>query len=1069
MAIGIISGNTYSAVEEAVFQEIEKINDRRTPIVLIVPDQYTQTIEVALLNTLKLKCSFNIEVSSFSRLAAKLIIADKPMLNQQTGVMLLAKVIRTVEDKLLIYRKQTGRSGFANNMYAVITALRNSAISPELLKDNGLRMMTGYMQAKFKDIYLIYEAFLKEINENYNDISSLLELFIDEIPKLGGIPQTHYYLFDFASITKIKRNVILELAKHAMNVTVGITTGSGAGGNARLFSQDMRDLISSLSSLGAINRRVHNEALPITRQRLLDKLFSYDYVADETDTENCRISVARNRSEEAEWVACDIRRLIYEGARYRDIAVVVSDLDIYTPILRRHFDSLGLAYYIDDKITLDNQSEIKLIRRASELIKRNGRAKEWLNYIKEPLAGIPSGDAMLFENYIYKYNIGYISLSLTEVKTIIDPWHLEYVSIINKVRSDISALPKGGGITISEFAHGVLEYYTQIKIQDRIAVLRDKMTAKQIELSEQTMPKLMKLLEQAVIMLGEVDYKTDYLYEIIFAACGSSNIASAPIFVDNIFVGNMSNSRYNSVKHLYILGAVQDAYPTPSSDSGILADKELRYLQDKNIYIEPTLLDRIYKGKFELIQLLMRATSSLTITTPKSIDKSAIFVTQVSKLLRINPIFVNPSIMREDIDPLVVATKIGVYGRVNRQIAILQGRGERVYAMPYLKYLKHSDDMDLQGDNTQTYSQQRYKLKNLSEIFTDGYVSVSGIEDYYRCPFRYYANKILKLREPAERELPVTLLGSFMHRILEIFLDRLIQGVYKDSINVEYQVSNDDIRSVAVDIVDMVMAEDYFYIMNFADSNGGFKNRIISRTVYVLKQILRLLSRSALSPSALEFKFGMDNSIDDAIAIKSRLGEIRIRGVIDRIDSDDSYIDLIDYKSSDKKFNLKSIYYGQTLQLLIYAIAAKRTFNKELAGIFYLSLPFKYSRAEEGEIEDTVEYSYNGFVNDNLDILSRLDSQYNDENNTVLPLKYDKMGDIKSTDNLQDSDHMGYMEDYAIKLLVKAAEDISQGFIKPTHTEDSCRICKYGGLCGGCDNEEYERKLAQVKGANNGK
>lgn len=68
--------------------------------------------------------------------------------------------------------------------------------------------------------------------------------------------------------------------------------------------------------------------------------------------------------------------------------------------------------------------------------------------------------------------------------------------------------------------------------------------------------------------------------------------------------------------------------------------------------------------------------------------------------------------------------------------------------------------------------------------------------------------------------------------------------------------------------------------------------------------------------NGMEYDFEED--ISDAVALKGKIDRIDICR-----DGDKSYLRIIDYKTGKTVFDIKNIYNGYNMQMVIYAIAAK--------------------------------------------------------------------------------------------------------------------------------------------------
>lgn len=110
-------------------------------------------------------------------------------------------------------------------------------------------------------------------------------------------------------------------------------------------------------------------------------------------------------------------------------------------------------------------------------------------------------------------------------------------------------------------------------------------------------------------------------------------------------------------------------------------------------------------------------------------------------------------------------------------------------------------------------------------------------------------------------------------------------------------------------------------------------------------RLVEFAKHSEFSPKALEQDFGANSSMPPLLFTDEDNHKIEIIGQIDRIDFNDNYYLVIDYKSGNAFINLLQVYYGLKLQLLTYLLVAQNTtlqlYNMENAipaGILYCFL-----------------------------------------------------------------------------------------------------------------------------------
>jgi len=134
---------------DAVLSTLKEGNGKN---IIVVPDAFTLAFEASALSRLGKEGSFDLEVMSFARLASVALGNKmKKCLSPAGSVMLLEKVIRKSEKNLRAYARAARKPGFAEEMYAALTAIRNSGVTAERL-EKAAESLDGYVRDKTLDI-----------------------------------------------------------------------------------------------------------------------------------------------------------------------------------------------------------------------------------------------------------------------------------------------------------------------------------------------------------------------------------------------------------------------------------------------------------------------------------------------------------------------------------------------------------------------------------------------------------------------------------------------------------------------------------------------------------------------------------------------------------------------------------------------------------------------------------------------------------------------------------------------------------------------------------------------------
>ncbi len=196
--------------------------------------------------------------------------------------------------------------------------------------------------------------------------------------------------------------------------------------------------------------------------------------------------------------------------------------------------------------------------------------------------------------------------------------------------------------------------------------------------------------------------------------------------------------------------------------------------------------------------------------------------------------------------------------------------------------------------------------------------SAGRLETYRACPYRFFASHILYLEERPEPALGLDnrQLGFIFHRALELVFRR---GADK---------AND---ADALTAIWQGLADE---LLDTAPETYGF--RPTAWWPQIREQIIETVSRTLVAlaaesdgwrPRAFEAAFGFEGHPVLAVTHDERVGEaLRLRGVIDRIDSDGrGNLRVIDYKRGGVwGYNDRALAEGKYLQLPLYALAASQ-------------------------------------------------------------------------------------------------------------------------------------------------
>ena len=189
--------------------------------------------------------------------------------------------------------------------------------------------------------------------------------------------------------------------------------------------------------------------------------------------------------------------------------------------------------------------------------------------------------------------------------------------------------------------------------------------------------------------------------------------------------------------------------------------------------------------------------------------------------------------------------------------------------------------------------------------------SVSALEAYLACPFKFFSQHILRLQEEPDDSdvMDPRQQGQFVHKVFEVFFDRW-RSLGRGTITAE---SLDEAREVFTGVVDEE-------ITHLPEAEAGLeRTRLLgsSAAAGLGEAVMRMEAERA--PRVIERL--LEHRLDGALSIQTTDGprSIVLRGKADRIDLlEDGTFRLIDYKLGWPPQR------SRALQLPIYALAAEQ-------------------------------------------------------------------------------------------------------------------------------------------------
>jgi len=1063
----VLSTTTEYAMKLALLDVLQKAEKNVfDEFIVVAPETKTLYVERFLLDNSKNKAFSNIYIYSFNRLLKKLQKKNIYPLSKEAGVMIVRNLIMALSEDLVCYKKTAGTVGFAENIYETLQQLKSSGISPIELSEAAKKCSTA-LRIKLEDISLIYDAYENYLGEELIDPSDKLSMLENQITLSDRIKDSEIFVVGFDSLTANACSVIKNFVKHAKGVTVSASYIDSKQKNAHIADNEVFEHLKKVADSLKIqyNPKFIEKPLFQDFKHLKKNLFSYP--AEKTTTcGNIKMFGCSNVDVEAKKIASLIKKdILTEKYRYRDICVYLSD-ETALELLKTAFEEYEIPYFSANPYEFENHQLFVFIKLLFSLVRKNMDAEDVVAFSK---CGLLELDVKLtddFENYVLKYGINHGKF----LKPFVYQDYEERYKNSEYVRQEIEKIVKiftsnyTENMTIKDIVDSLFEFFKEIKIEEKLSRLEEKQNdlgqQRDSLATKQSYQKASEVLEMLSQFLGDNKVKLDEFYTLLISGLESADISLLPLSVDIVQIVSSPDGLYG-VKCLYIMGAIDGCFPKREQDLGLIQDSEITSLEGiSEKKIEPTIRTINRRERFKIYELLQLPTEKLNISfSERSSNGEEV---KMSALMQtISSLFVDKE--GQELEIVRVVNPYDENSEEGSEIPLLLSLGSRKNALKYLAqnisaykngvnypcglniisgiYEVLKDDLDkeiVESINNINNIKEIPLINNAEKLFfPKKTTSISQLEKYFTCPFQHFSSYGLRLKERENASMRALDVGDILHEVAEKFVHFAVK---RRNVNVE---------KFALNTLKNVLDKE-----KYSEEDNRVLIKILeSEAVRLCKALYDEIQVSTFVPIATEKWFGSNGEYKGVLLDET--SGVELVGKIDRIDANDKYYRIIDYKTGKIESKPEDIYYGKKLQLALY-LSAIKDLNKEPAGVLYFPIKNEYadSKTKANEV-----YRMKGFMLSDDQALLGMDKTLNADNprsRFIYPelKKSPKEGEsiFKSNNLLLDKAQLESLSTYALRLAEKGTQEILSGYVEASpykcSNELPCEYCEYRRVCG---------------------
>lgn len=648
---------------------------------------------------------------------------------------------------------------------------------------------------------------------------------------------------------------------------------------------------------------------------------------------------ALDRLMEMEEVAREAKKCLAEGYKADQIVVVARSVKPYMTAIRAAFERAQIDYFLDEPLELGSLPLVKYLRRLLHLPVSDFARQDVVRTLSSPF-----------------FNRGYLDITLGEIEEIDDQslstltvkgasdwhWALKLSKLIERL-----LLP---GLHASGYEKTLTEHvcFVEDLIDDLLILPNDEEFSNPLVSWEehQALFEFRRVLANLVLeetLLGDAYGPQLCTYAAFFKrlerALENANFRRPKVSAEAITVCSADLVPNRRFKVIIVAGLNEGEFPRRSEQGGFLSKDEVRKWMSYGIDIENPRHHQSFEPSL-YDSLVERATDKLCQSSP-------VYEMTGEELI--------PSFFLTKGDEAAAAA---LTFRAPRTYAMLEPTSAQELAAGWLwlsgRQAMRNLDLPVSGwipfdvrqflnklelpfstvqARTQVASNNIFNEFNgclteqvslsLISVKTPEMWSVSRLNDYGKCPFRFWVSHTLKIEKMEEPELGLDsrLLGEVYHKALEVFYldlkeralsildgnEALLQELFESSI------------TAAITWLEKTRKFRHTDFWQYEQKEIAFR----LRRFFFKEKERAVRSGGEFVPTYFEKGFGFkDGDSSPALVLRVDGQIVKMHGRVDRIDvSSDGRVKVIDYKSSSGAISRKEALAGRNMQLPVYAMA----------------------------------------------------------------------------------------------------------------------------------------------------
>lgn len=1042
----LLYSNDNKSIRDAIFQRLNALNSSGKEVYIVVPEMFTYSSELQIMDCLELESMISIKVISFQRMTDIVLTQEGGIKRQKIDdvgkALIIRKLMNEEPEKFKLYKGMIDKDGFYTKLIAIIKDFKNNQISSSEIQSLKESCKTDLLKEKLNEIQLIYNGLESYLINKYVDNEDRLNQLLETLDDSNIFKDKEIFFWQFSKFSQLEYNILNSLSRMGANITFSLIYDQDENSNCFDVTKSTRSKILDIAN----ENNIHFVEYFLKQLQCAPK---YKYINGSTTADEINL------------VARQVRLLLDSDVSYDEIALIYS-MEEYGELVKRVFEEYNIHVLINNKESLMTTAVASWIKNMLNVVITGFRYEEVISFLKSSLNAFSLDEVQVFENYVLRKNIRgdmYLRDKYFKEDFFISTGEQESV---NKIRIYLEQGFKGLKplvrkelplMTLVEVFFDALNEFRFVEMIDKLLEqLEEENLFKEIEIVEQSYVALVDIIDQMAEIAGNESISLFAFANLIESGFKQKKLGAIPEGNKQILLSSVNEGLSGDYKWIFFFGANSEYMPRAKKQQALLSEKELDEIsgeiagistrkvldieESHNLYKLLTMATECFVFSFSSIGLDGRRQKPSVYI--KNYKATALDIKE-SWEFRLDPMLYELSdIIREYVE----------YGRITEKDLLLLASAKKTMVIEdKVKIILKNDSLDKDDFNIDSIRTRLIYPEPLE-------LSITRIQHMTRCEFAHFIKYGISPKERDIATMEPKEIGTLLHGFVEDFAKEV-----KENPKLIDMKNEGEIKA----LVDKLYQEKIESLLD-KEALDSYRNIYLlgklKRSAFTLgKLMIEQVRTSEFTLFGQEIYFGKNGEFAQ-VDLSGAEYNASVKGYIDRVDilehEGKSYVKVIDYKSGGKVFSLSDSYNGLDIQLVFY-LAAVLGDNKNAlpGGAFYYPLIEKQIALEDDEKSNLDEkrresYKMDGIAIADKEILEKMDSIFESKNSS---LKLKGRGSLEEKTNLLSQSEFKGLIDHVKKEAKLQLDNLFAGQVRinpylKENTDIGCKFCNYKAICG---------------------